>query len=81
MTTYIRKVKSLEIVVHHGRCTYVNYNPQEIKIITHENIDQPILNVITIVANGVNNDFKLHSKFIKDEWERVNPSMMIYKGL
>ena len=81
MKTYIRKVIGLEIVVPHGRCAYVNYNPQEIKILTHENIDQPILNVITIVANGVNNDFKLHSKFIKDEWERVNPSMMIYKGL
>ena len=81
MKTYIKKVKGLEIVVPHGRCTYVNHNPQEIKILTRENIDEPVLNIITIVANGVNNDFKLHSEFIKDEWERVNPSVMIYKSL
>jgi len=79
MKTYIKDVKGLKIVVQHGRYTFVNYNPQEIRILTKENIDLPVCNNVNIVSNGVIRTFKLAEKFNPSDWKRINPSLMILK--
>ncbi|WP_324171124.1 hypothetical protein [Sulfurimonas sp.] len=79
MKTYIKEVNGLKIVVPHGKCSFVNYNPQEIKVLTKENIDLPICNDVTFVSNGVAKTFKLAEEFNPKKWNRVNPSFMILK--
>lgn len=81
MKTYIREVSGLKIIVPHGKCSYVNYNPQEIQIMTKENEDAPVLNLVKLVSNGISNCFKLANDFSLEDWERINPSLMILKGV
>jgi len=81
MKTYTKTIKTLDIEVKHGDCCRVNYNPQEISILTKENVNSPILNYISVISNGIENQFKLISKFDPQEWVRINPHMMIYKNI
>lgn len=80
MKTYIKEVKGLKIIVPHGKCSFVNYNPEEISILTKENENFPVLNKVSLISNGIENSFELSEKFNPKEWERINPSFMIYKG-
>lgn len=81
MKTYIKEVQGLKIVVPYGKCSCVNYNPEEIKIMTHENIDFPICNNVSIVSNGFDKNFQLAEKFTPSEWVRSSPWAMIKKAI
>jgi hypothetical protein len=79
MKTYIKKVKGLEIIVPHGRVSYVNYNPQELIAFTKTNEVVPILNKVNLVSNGISNSFELVN-FEACKWVRINPNLIEYIG-